>query len=190
MVTIALSTILARARTISSQLAGDANSSPLIDDLGGLRALLNHAILEVYRRKATNPNFIKDINLRQNIVITAGSGTLPDNIIREYLRSADWQDANGSLISYFDYPMDFGSGQNYNQLGYVTVNNSTISYTEPSPGTSTSYTGNLTVSAPSTPTIGANIDFESQQTSDDVILLLARAIRGEVKFLVADVIET
>ncbi len=167
----------------------DPNASVLIDNKGGLRALLNHAVLEVYRRKAKNPNFIKDINLQQTVPIVAGAGTLPDTVIREYLQQADWQDVNGSLISYFDYPMDFGSGQNYNQLGYVTVNNSTISYTEPAPGTSTSYTGNLTVTVPSTPTIGTNIDFESQQTADDVILLLAEAIAGKIQFLVADVIE-
>ena len=39
--------ILARARIIATQVGGDANQSPVIDNLAGLRALLNNVIRNV-----------------------------------------------------------------------------------------------------------------------------------------------
>ena len=135
--------ILARARTIATQMGMDANASSVIDAKGGLRSLLNHVIREVYRQKAKDQDFIKDINVQNSITMASGVGALPDTVMRQFLKQADYQDSNGSLISYFDYPIDSNSGQNYTQLGYISVVGSNIYYTEPAPGTSTSYSGTL-----------------------------------------------
>jgi hypothetical protein len=177
--------ILARARTIATQMAGDANQSPVIDSKAGLRALLNHSIREVYRQKAKDPKFIKDVNVKNTINITTGSGALPSTVMRQFLKQADYSDANGSLISYFDYAVDNDSGQTFTQLGYVTVQGDTIYYTEPAPGNATSYSGNLYMTVPSFPVLpgsmGSTIPMPDEIV-DDVILTLALAIRGQIKF--------
>lgn len=173
--------ILARARTIATQAGGtDATISQQIDARGGLRALLNHVIRDVYRAAANDPNFIKDINVRNTISITAGVGTLPDTVMRQFLRQADIQDANGSLVTYFDYASDYSSGQNYTQLGYMTVVGDEVRYTAPAP--TTSYTGNLFLTVPSFPTFPADPADDipmTAETTDDVIRALAIAIQGK-----------
>lgn len=177
--------IFARARTLATQMGGDANSSPVIDTKSGLRALLNHVIRETYRQKAKNQDFIKDINVKNSITITSGVGTLPDGVMRQFLKQADYQDANRSLISYFDYPIDSNSGQNYTQLGYVSVVGDSIYYTEPAPGTSTSYSGTMYMTVPTFPTLPASMASPIPmpvEVVDDVIMLMALALRGQVKF--------
>jgi len=177
--------IIARARTIATQMGGDANASPVIDAKSGLRALLNHIIRETYRQKAKNQDFIKDINVQNAITMASGVGVLPDTVMRQFLKQADYQDANGSLITYFDYPIDSNSGQNYNQLGYISVVGSNIYYTEPAPGTSTSYSGTLYMTVPTFPTFPASMASAIPmpvEVVDDVIMLMALALRGQVKF--------
>src|SRR6185369_5653496 len=149
MITIALSTILARARTMATQMAGDANASPLIDDLGGLRALLNHVIQNLYRQKASDVRFLRDITVRHTVAMTSGVGVVPDNILREFLIMGDFEDVDGSLITYYNFPIDFNSGNNFSQLGYTFIQGDSFLYTPPAPGTSTSYTDNLFVTTPS-----------------------------------------
>ena len=177
--------ILARARTIATQMGGDANSSPVIDAKGGLRALLNHVIRETFRQKAKDQDFVKDINVQNSITMASGVGALPDTVMRQFLKQADYQDSNGSLISYFDYPIDSNSGQNYTQLGYISVVGSNIYYTEPAPGTSTSYSGTLYMTVPSFPVFPASMASTIPmpvEITDDVILTLSLALRGQIKF--------
>ncbi len=177
--------IIARARTIATQMGTDANVSNVIDAKGGLRALLNHTVREVFRRNAGNQNFIKDINVLNTITMASGVGALPDTVMRQFLKQADYQDTNGSLITYFDYPIDSNSGQNYTQLGYISVVGSNIYYTEPAPGTSTSYSGSLYMTVPSFPVFPASMASAIPlpvEVVDDVVLLLARALRGEAVF--------
>lgn len=177
--------ILARARTIATQMGMDANASSVIDAKGGLRSLLNHVIREVYRQKAKDQDFIKDINVQNSITMASGVGALPDTVMRQFLKQADYQDSNGSLISYFDYPIDSNSGQNYTQLGYISVVGSNIYYTEPAPGTSTSYSGTLYMTVPSFPVFPASMASTIPmpvEITDDVILTLSLALRGQIKF--------
>jgi len=185
MATITLTELLARTRTIATQMGIDANQSAMIDNLAGMRALLNNCVLEVYRRKSKNPRFIRDITARTTVAITAGSGTLPSTVMREMLSSGDFTDDNNSLVTYYPYAADYNSGVNFTQLGYSYLLGDTIKYTAPAPDLD-AYTGNLFITSPVLPTIGATIDFPTEETQDDVILMLAQAIRGEQKFEVLD----
>jgi len=177
--------IFARARTIATQMGGDANLSAVIDSKGGIRALLPHAIREIYRRKANDQKFNADIAVTKTVAIVAGSGTCPDEIMREFLNQAEFADDNGSLITYFDYGIDMNSGTNFSQLGYVTLQGSTFLYTAPKP--TVSYTGNLDVTVPCTPVIPASMASDipmSDATTEDVVLFLAEAILGKEQFKV------
>jgi len=181
MATITLTTLLARARTISTQMATDANASPLIDDLAGLRALLNHCIQEVYRRKATDQKFLRDITARNTIVLASGSGTLPDTIMREFLHQCDATDENNSLVNYLNYAADYNSGVNFDQLGYFYILGDLVKYTAPAP-TFATYNGDFYITSPTMPAAATSMTFPTDETVNDIVLLLATAIRGEVAF--------
>lgn len=173
--------IFARARTIASQSGTDANQSVIIDSLGGIRALLNNVIRDVYRGKANDQKFLRDITTRSTVTISSGSGVVPDEWMREFMHQADITDSNGSLVTYYNYASDYNSGVNYNQLGYCYILGDTIKYTAPSPDFAT-YSGNLYVTVSQFPTFPAsmaqNITFPSVAIIDDVVIALAQAIRG------------
>ncbi len=160
----------------------DANVSTVIDSKGGLRALLPHVIRYTYREKAKDPKFLRDIYVRQTIPFTANVGACPDSVMREYLKQAEFQDEDGSLIAYLDYNIDLN--QKFDQLGYVVMSGNNFNYSPPSP--TTSYTGDMFVSVPSYPEIPGDpndpIPFPSDATADDVVINLALAIRGDIKF--------
>ncbi len=178
-VTLTLNQILARARVMASQIGMDANQSNLVDNRAGLRALLNHCLNEVYRRKANDQKFLRDITLKNTVSLVTGSGAVPDTIMREFLHQANFADDRSSLITYYNYAVDFNSGENFQQLGYVYLDGGNFSYTPPNGG---SYTGNLFVTTPSIPAITTSVTFPSSETSDDVILLLSQAIAGKIAF--------
>ncbi len=185
MATITGNNLLARARTLATQTGGDPNSSQIIDNLGGLRAWLNSAIREVYRRKSTDQKFIRDIMVRHTVAVVAGSGACPDSIMREFLHASEFADANDALISYMKYNIDQNSGQTFDQLGYVTLQDDNFKYRAPSPDL-TSYSGDLYVTAPTFPTLPdaftTTITFPSEATIDDVVALLALSLTGNQKF--------
>jgi hypothetical protein len=166
-------------------MGGDANQSVVIDSLGGLRVLLNNSIRELYRRKATDQKFFRDIAVRHTIAISSGTGTCPDEIMREFLHNADITDDDNSLVTYYTYGADYNSGVNFNQLGYLTLQGDTFQYTAPSPDLA-DYGGNLFVTVASFPTFPAQmsdtIDFPSEATIDDLVLMLAMAISGKEPF--------
>ncbi len=186
MAVITLSSLLARSRTVATQMGMDANESKWIDSLAGMRALLNNCVLEIYRRKSKDIRFIRDITTRTTVAITAGAGTLPSIVMRECLDSGNFADDNpDTLISYQVYAADYYSSTKFSQLGYTFLEGDTIKYTAPAPDLD-SYNGNLFITSPVLPTIGSTIDFPTEETQDDVILMLAQAIRGEQKFEVLD----
>lgn len=182
--TISLSTLLARARTLATQTANDAGLSIVIDNLAGLRATLNHAILQIYRQKAKDPKFLRDITTRSTIAMTANAGTVPTTILKEFLNQADFTDDNNALVTYYDYAVDFNSSTNFNQLGYVYVLADNFQYRQPG---GASYSGNLFVTTPTAPAVATSMTFQSEQTVDDVVMLLAMAIVGKVNFDVVNV---
>ena len=178
--------IFSRARTIATQVGGDANLNPTIDSLAGIRALLNHSIREVYRRYANDDKFLHDTVTRNTVAVVAGIGACPDTIIRESLpRMAQFQDADGSLITYYNYNVDYASDVNFNQLGYVTLVGDNFNYAAPN---AASYTGNLFVTTPTFPTLPADmassITFPSETAIDDIVLFLSQAILGKTEFQV------
>ena len=175
--TITVAEILARARTIATQMGIDANASASIDARGGLFALLPHAIQQIYRQKSTDPKFVRDITVKHIISMTAGVGTVPDTMMREFLRQADFTDEDNSLITYYEYAADYNSGQNFDQLGYTMIVGDEFQYTPPAP--TISYTGDFYVTVASTPDITTSVTFPSEQTATDVIMLLASAIQGK-----------
>lgn len=179
--TITLSEIFARSRTIATQMGGDATQSPLIDNLAGLRALLNHCILEIYRRKANNQTFLRDITAQTTVSISSGSGTLPSEVMREFLNQADITDDNNAKVTYYNYATDYNSTVNFTQLGYCYVLGDLIKYTAPAPDLA-AYSGDLFITSPVLPTIGTSVTFNTEEVADDVVLLLAKAIRGEQTF--------
>lgn len=174
--------LFARARVIATQTAGDANSAPTIDSLGAIRALTNHAIREVYRRQSHDQKFIRDTVTRHTVVIGGGEGACPNEIMREFLGQAQFQDDNNSLITYYNYNIDFSSDQNYRQLGYVVMQGDNFEYTAPAPDLD-GYDGNLYVTVPSFPTFPNNmasaITFPSESVVDSIVLFLSFAILGK-----------
>lgn len=177
--------ILARSRIIATQVGGDANQSAVIDARGGLRALLNDTIRILYRRRANSQDFTRDIVVRHTITMAGGIGTCPDTVMRELLAQAQFQDENGSLITYYNYNIDADSGQNFQQLGYVVMNGDTFVYTAPN---SVAYDGDMYVTAATFPTFPASmsqsITFPSQGIIDDLCSLLAQAIVGKFELAV------
>ena len=190
MATASANEIVARARTIATQTMTDANQSTVIDAKGGLKALLNHSIREVWRRHSNDQKFIRDTVTRQTVTIVTGTGACPDSIMREFLHQAQFQDDNDSLISYYNYNIDFDSGTNYDQLGYVVMRGDDFYYRAPSPDLS-DYSGNLFVTVPSFPTLPASmaddITFPSETAIDDTVLFLAQAILGKEAYQVVTV---
>lgn len=174
--------ILARARVIATESGGDANQSPVIDNLAGLRALLNNVIRDVYRAKATDQKFLRDITSRSTVVISSGTGAVPEEWMRELMHQADITDTNNSLVTYYNYASDYNSEANFNTLGYCYILGDEIKYTAPSPDFAT-YSGNLYVTVAQFPTFPAsmaqNITFPSESTIDDVVIALANAIRDK-----------
>lgn len=177
--------ILARARVLASQTRTDANASPIIDAMGGLRVALNSAIRQVYRNHANNPKFVRDIFTTNAVSMTSGSGICPDEVMREFLHLGEFTDADSSLITYYNYLSDYQSGQNYTQLGYLVLVGDNFKYTPPN-GTNTSYTGTLTAYSPCFPSLPAsmasNITFPSDTIIDDIVVSLAAAIVGQLEF--------
>ena len=183
--------IFARARTIATQAAGsDANMSPQIDSKAGIRALLNSSIREIYRRYANDQKFIRDTVTIHTIAITAGAGTCPDEIMREFLHQANITDANDSLVTYYNYGADYNSGANFSQLGYLVLESDAFQYTAPAPDLAT-YTGNIFISVPTFPTFPADmadpITFPSETAIDDIVLFLANAILGREMYQIVGV---
>ena len=180
--TITVAEILARARTLATQSGGaDANASAQIDAKGGMFALIPHAILSVYRAKANDLKFIRDITVKHTVAVTSGTGAIPTGVMREFLRQADFADDDGSLITYFDFASDYNSGQTFTQLGYVLVIGDNFDYTAPSPNDP--YTGDLFVTVPTVPTVTTSVTFPSTQVSDDVIVWISLAIQGKINLL-------
>ncbi len=177
------SSIFARARTISTQTMTDANVSQVVDNLGGLRSLLNHTVRQVYRNKAKDQKFFHDITTRNTVAVVSGVGACPDVIMREFLHLSEFQDDVNSLITYYDYAVDADSGQNFRQLGYVWLQGDTFHYTAPNQDAG-DFTGDLYVNAPCFPTFPAsmssNITFPSVAVIDDIVLSLAAAIVGHL----------
>ncbi len=186
MSTFTLESILARARTAATQMGTDPSQSLQIDSKGGLRVLLNSVINNVYRQKAKDLKFLRDITVRHDISISSGTGAMPTTIMKEFMRMADITDENNSKVTYYDFAADYNSSANFDQLGYCLVVGDSILYTEPAPGDATSYSGDLFVTTPSVPVISTSVTFPSTATGEDVILELARAIRNETKFEVID----
>lgn len=174
---------MARARTLASQLGGDANQSVIIDSLGGARAALNDTIRTLCRKYSADQKFIRDTVTRNTVTITAGTGACPDTVMREFLHTGQFQDDNDSLITYYNYNVDFASDQNFNQLGYVVLQGDTFHYTAPAPDLDT-YNGNLFVTAPTFPTFPASmataITFPSVTFIDDLCSLLTEVLVGKV----------
>lgn len=178
MATLTVANILARARTLATQSGGvDANASQQIDSRGGLFALLPHIIADVYRGKAKDPKFVRDITVKHTVAMSSGVGAVPDGVMREFLRQANFADENNSLITYYEYAADYNSGQNFDQLGYTMIVGDEFQYTPPAP--TTSYTGDFYVTVASTPAITTSVTFPSEQTATDVVMLLASAIQGK-----------
>lgn len=184
MATITGEQIIARARVTASQMGGDANVSPVIDNKGGLRALLNNAIRQVYRARSNDQKFIRDTVTKHTVTVTGGTGACPDGVMRELLHQAQFQDPNGALITYFNYNID-QDGETYDQLGYVCMDGSNFKYKAPSPDFS-NYSGSLYVTVATFPTFPADlsnsITFPSTTIIDDVVLTLGLAIIGKVQF--------
>lgn len=178
--------ILARARTIATQQGLDAHQSTVIDNLAGARALLNDTIRILYRARANSQNFYRDIVTRHTVVIAGGTGTCPDTVMRELLHQADVTDANGSLVTYYNYGADYNSGVNFQQLGYLTLQGDTFLYTAPAPDFD-AYSGNLYVTVATFPTLtnmSSSITFPSESIIDDLCSMLAQSLTGEVKLAV------
>lgn len=184
MATATGTSIFARARTIATQTATDATQSAVIDAMGGLRATLNHAIREVFRRKAKDQKFTNDISVRHTIAIAGGEGSCPDTIMREFLQQANITDENNSLVSFMNYPID-ATNETFNQLGYAWLVGDTLRYRAPSPDLD-AFDGDLYVTVPTFPTfpvsMQSNLTFPSEATIEDVVLFLAMAITGQEKY--------
>lgn len=181
--------IFARARTIATQMGGDANSSAVIDALGGIRTLFNNIIRSVYRQKAKDARFLRDIVVQNAVAMVNGVGSCPPEVMREFLHMAQWKDENNSLITYYDYNIDQNSGVNYDQLGYTCLRVDDILYTEPAPGNADSYTGDLIVTTPSFPVFPISMEtvipFPSDSIVDSIVFELAAAIAGKATNLMA-----
>jgi len=181
--------IFSRARTIATQMGGDANSSAVIDAKGGIRALFNSVIRSVYRAKAKDARFLRDIVVQNVVAMVDGVGACPPEVMREFLHMAQFKDSNNSLITYYDYNIDLNSGVNYDQLGYVCLRVDDILYTEPAPGGSDTYTDDLIVTTPSFPifpvSMATAINFPSDSIIDSIVFELAAAIAGKATDLMA-----
>jgi hypothetical protein len=144
-------------------------------------------VRDVYRKKAADKKNYHDVTVRHTVAVTASVGTIPDAVMREYLPQANFQDANGSLIAYLPYPVDYNSTVKYTQIGYVSIQGDSFLYTAPSPNQS--YTGNLYVTVQTMPTLPTNwattLDIDTD-VLDDIILALAMAIRGQYQLIIPE----
>ncbi len=182
MATVTGNTIFARARTQATQQGSDPNTSIVVDNLGGARVLLNETIRILYRAKAnTDSRFRHDVNVTHTIAIAGGAGTVPDTIMREFLRQADITDDNSSLVTFLDYSTDLN--QTFAQLGYLTIDGDAFNYLAPTPELD-SYSGDLTIKCPTFPdfpnNMSQNITFPSESIIDDLCDLLAQTLMGKV----------
>lgn len=184
MATTSVDNLIARARTIATQMGGDANLSPLIDNKFALRTLLNNAINHVYTKRAGDGKSWRDISIRFPITIASGFGTFPSNAMREFMHQSDWANSDNDLISYI--ARDADNRETYDTyLGYVQIQGDTVLYTPPN-GDATSYTGTLYMTAVGTPELPASSSTTFNMTSDisdEVAYTLALALRGEISLI-------
>lgn len=172
--------ILARARIIATGMGIDPNSSALIDNLPALYALLDTAISAVYVKRARDKKNWRDISVKHTVSMSSGSGAIPSELLREFLHQADFADEDNSLISYLTFGIDDRETFS-NYLGYVKVVGNNFEYTAPL-GASGTYTGDLYVTAPSSPEMPNDSTTDIAMTSevfDDVCSTLALMIRAE-----------
>ncbi len=185
MATASGTSILARARVLASQTRTDANSSPVIDAMGGLRVALNNSVRQVFRNHANDQKFVRDIFSTNAVTMVSGVGACPDEVMREFLHLGEFADDDNSLITYYNYLSDYQSGQNFSQLGYVVLVGDDFNYTPPN-GTATSYSGTLNAYTPCFPTFPADladpITFPSTTIIDDTVVSLAAAIVGQLEY--------
>lgn len=179
-----LATILARARTLATQQGGDPTMSPLIDDLTGFRAMLDHVIQDVWRKKANDVRNRHDISVKHTVGITASSGAIPTTIMREFLPQADFQDSlNNKCIAWLPYAVDYNSGTTFTQIGYVTIVGDNFNYRAPAPNQN--FTGSLFITVPTTPAIPTAWTDELDVTdvaTNDIILSLSYAMKAQYSF--------
>lgn len=171
--------ILSRTRVIATGVGIDPNLSALIDNRPALRALLNTAFSTVYRKRAQSKKDWRDISVRHTVSMSGGSGAIPNELMREFLHQADFEDEEGSLISYIEYNID--NRQLFTQLGYVRVVGDTFDYNLPDAGGA--YTGDLYVTAVSVPEFPATPTDDIPMTAeifDDVCGTLATMLRAEM----------
>ena len=171
--------IMARARVIATGMGIDPTASPVIDNKPALRALLDTALSDVYRKRAEKGNSFRDIAVRNTVALIAGVGTVPTGIMRDYLHLADFTTAAGDLVSYLNYPMDANSFSRYQQLGYVIIQGDTFLYTTPNSGAA--YTGDMYVTAVTLPDLSLDPLVMTSEVIDDVAYTLALALRGDEK---------
>lgn len=173
--------ILARSRVIATQMGLDANQSPLVDNRGGFRALLNTALSNIIIKRARDKKNWRDVAIRHTISMTAGVGDLPSGVLREYMHTADFQNDDRDLISYLNFDLD--NNELFDTyLGYAKLAGDTVEYTAPNTDFG-DYTGKLYLTVPSVPEIPTDPTDNIAMTDEifnDVCSSLALMVRAEM----------
>lgn len=117
--------LLDRAEELATNIAGDAQTSPLIDSEVTAEVIYPHAVRSVFRDYAKTGRHLDDMQMNHSISLTGDSGTLPDNVIRECLDHAYIpRDQFASKVPYEDY-------QRYrfdNQMCYFAIKGGSLYY--------------------------------------------------------------
>lgn len=173
--------IINEAYRIANMAGGDANSSPVVDNKVVLEDLFYSALRQAIVEGSDKPAEIGDLKHDHTIAITNGAGTIPDNVLDEFLDSSSIYSDDGTLNGlmsfhprYFDY---IRAG--HSQLGYYTVRDAQLLLKSPG-GAMSSYNGNVHLVTTTMPTVAdATTALSiSTETAKRTVEILAGSLRG------------
>lgn len=169
--------IIARSETLAQGRNTDPTASPVIDS-GTMTAesIFPHALRYCTAEMLATGENLQNSAINHTIALVAGVGTLPDAVIREFLRS-DSHLPTVPMSSWIDYP-DFNRAKFTSLLKYYSANNGSFYYSDTA-------ASSIVLNAPSVAVMPSDPDAAvplSGKLVDNIVATIAAVLTGELSF--------
>jgi hypothetical protein len=171
--------IIDRAMQIATAGA-DAGDSPVIDSEMTAEDMLPLAVRHTYRSLLVSGQMrYQDVVREHSIVLTANVGTLPEDVLVEYLEHAELPDY--PWAAYLRQLSDYQRSRFDELLSYFTAHKGSFYFS----GIENPGNGTVKLHAASLPEIGgASVEIVMTEAARDAVINnLALALRGELRFI-------
>jgi hypothetical protein len=167
-----LNEILARAEQIAAERGVDPKHSPVVDAGMTAEALFPHAIRAAVTRAASSGGDPHDFMASHSLTTASGAVALPEGVLLDLIAHAYLkEDTRACLVPY----VDFNGSRLDTLLTYFAVDGGTLHISGDD--------GAWTLRAPSVPDLPGDGDEEmtiSRRVTEEVVLLIAAALTGEM----------